>query len=459
MPASLSANLQGYVDQAIIEHNIPALSLAVWQNGQQSLAAAGCLNLNTGVKATPDSIFQIGSITKVMTASLVMQLVDEGKVELDAPVKAYVRDFGVADSKATNTITVRQLLNHTNGMAGDYFPDDRGHEGNLIARYVDRCNLLPLVHSPGVHYSYSNSAFAVAGRLIEVVRGMSWYQVMNAYLFQPLGMQQAIADPTDIIRHRCAMGHVYDGDNTDLWVLSEQAYFTLGMAAAGITPSMSAENLILFARAHMEEGKNQKGEAWLSPASIALMQTPHIELPRMSPVLRKHVGLGWGIHEYLNHEGLQVMVHSGATNGFLSMLQCIPERNIAFAILINGFRPSALEALTNNCLSALMDVSTQYSEPASDKTISELEVICGVYESFNTRISVNCCEQKLTATIIYKLDPLPPLKVELQHESQGCFAACTKDGQRVKNIVFLEQDTQGIPQYLFSGGRQNRRVK
>ena len=66
-----------------------------------------------------------------MTTCLVMQLVDEGRVELDNPVKQYLRDFMIADAEASETITVRQLLNHTSGMAGDFFPDDQGHEGNL----------------------------------------------------------------------------------------------------------------------------------------------------------------------------------------------------------------------------------------------------------------------------------------------------------------------------------------
>ena len=93
----------------------------------------------------------------------------------------------ISDAEASESITVRQLLNHTSGMAGDFFPDDEGHEGNLIARYVDRCNLLPLVNPPGALYSYSNSAFVIAGRLVEVVRGISWYQAMEDYHLQTIG--------------------------------------------------------------------------------------------------------------------------------------------------------------------------------------------------------------------------------------------------------------------------------
>ncbi len=114
-----------------------------------------------------------------MTACLVMQLVDEGRVDLDCSVRDYLRDFQLADDSITQRLTVRQLLNHTSGIGGDFFPDDRGHQGNLIARYVDRCHLLPIVHPAGKMFSYSNSAYTVAGRLVEVVRGMSWYQAIE----------------------------------------------------------------------------------------------------------------------------------------------------------------------------------------------------------------------------------------------------------------------------------------
>ena len=167
----------------------------------------------------------------------------------------------IADAEASETITVRQLLNHTSGMAGDFFPDDQGHQGNLIARYVDRCNLLPLVHPPGALYSYSNSAFVIAGRLVEVVRGVSWYQAMEEYIFKPLGMEHALADPKELIRYRAAMGHIWDGER---WNVSPQPWLPLGMAPCGSTPTMSASDLILFARAHLENGQSSSGQSWLS---------------------------------------------------------------------------------------------------------------------------------------------------------------------------------------------------
>ena len=452
-------NLQAYADNMIKEHNIPAVSLAIWNNDELQQAAAGILNLNTGVTATTDSIFQIGSITKVMTTCLVMQLVDEGRIELDKPVKHYLRDFQIADSEATESITVRQCLNHTNGIAGDFFPDDHGHEGNLIARYVDRCNLLPLIHPVGQMYSYSNSAFGIIGRLVEVVRGTSWYEAMRESIFEPLGMEHAIADPIDVIRYRAAMGHIFDGDNTDRWVLPKQPYLTLGLAPVGSTPAMSAADLITFARAHLEGGLSQSGKRWLSPESISAMQASQIKLPPFSQLSHKHAGLGWGLIDY-HASNTRVVSHAGATKGFLSMLQLIPETNSAFAILMNGFKPTAFEAINRDLMAAVAGIECQ--EPDLEQRpvdLDDLKRYVGRYESMDTLIEVRSQDRTLMATVVYKIDPLPPQTLALKQVEGGCFATFTEDGKRSQNLVFVEENAEGVPAYLFASSRLNNRIQ
>ena len=456
MPTPLT-DLQVYVEDFIEQYEIPALSVALWQDGNLNQAAAGCLNQNTGITATTDAIFQIGSITKVMTTSLMMLFVDKGLINLDKPVKHYLRDFMIADAEATRTITVRQLLNHTSGIAGDYFPDDQGQQGNLIARAVDRCSLLPLVHPVGEMYSYSNAAFCVIGRLIEVVSGLSWYEAMENYIYQPLGMDHAIADPKEMIRYRTAMGHIYDANNKGGWVLPERAFLSLGYAPVGSTPAMSAENLIRFARAHMEEGLNQQGQTWLSADSVQAMQTSQMKLPKISELSTSHAGLGWAIREY-SQEGMRVVGHTGGTRGFYSNLQLVPEKNIAFVALMNAVSPSAMAAVTADLLCALTDVSVEEPEPDSVLPQTQLSHYVGLYESFNTIITVNIKENTLHINIVYKHDPLPPLDLTLRHIEEGLFAAYTPSGERGGNISFLKSDQQGRPQYVFNGGRLNQRL-
>lgn len=455
------SDLQHYADDIVAEHNIPAISLAVWQGGQLRQGASGILNLETGVKATTDSIFQIGSITKVMTASLIMQLVDEEKLNLDKPIKHYLPDFGIADPKASEQITVRQLLNHTSGMAGDFFPDDQGQQGNLIARYVDRCALLPSVHPVGEMFSYSNSAYCVAGRLIEVVRGTSWYQAMNEGIFKPLGMTHAIADPADVIYHRAAIGHVPTGKapgSADAWAIARPAYLSLGLAPAGASVTMSAADLITFARAHMAAGQNSKGERWLSQSAIQMMQTAHIDLPVSSPLNQNHMGLGWMINNF-HQDSRCVYWHSGGTDGSLSMLQIIPEANIAFAVLMNGLDNATMATVNRTLLADLTGLMlNEPDEPSSDQTLEQQQWVCGQYESMYTTMQVARQGEHLSLTLSHKIEPLPPEHYQLRHVEENRFAMYTDEGKRGATLVFLHRDDGGAPQYLFDGGRLNTRV-
>src|SRR5215468_9762092 len=121
---------------ALIEkYDVPGAAVAVLANGEVVDHAAGILHKGTGVEATPDSIFQISSVTKLWTSTLVMQLVDEGLVDLDAPVRTYLPEFRIADEEAAAVITTRMLLSHTAGFEGDIFTDT-GVGDDCIEKYV-----------------------------------------------------------------------------------------------------------------------------------------------------------------------------------------------------------------------------------------------------------------------------------------------------------------------------------
>ncbi len=451
-------DLQAYAESQVADYGIPAVSLATWHNGRLQQAAAGILNTETGVEATPDSIFQIGSITKVMTACLVMQLVDEGRVDLDHLVRDYLRDFQLVDETVAQQLTVRQLLNHTSGIAGDFFPDDNDHQGNLIARHVDRCHLLPIVHPVGKLFSYSNSAYAIAGRLVEVVRGMSWYQAMKEFIYRPLGMGHAIADPIDVIRHRAAIGHVHNQGDPDNLIVSRRPYLSLGQAPCGATPTMSATDLITFARAHLDYGVSQAGNRWLSEQSVKAMQSPGFDLPPVSQIASESLGLGWFLSHYKKQD-VSTFSHGGATLGFLAMLQVLPGQNTAYAILLNGYKPAALRAITRDLLQALGGVDSK-EPPVTDgsRDPALFHAVSGVYESMDCVIEVRHEGERLTAKKTFKVDPLPPQILLLRWIDDYRFAAFTEDGDRAPNLVFLEPDDGGVPRYLFSAKRLNERV-
>src|SRR5213078_3078408 len=117
----------------------------VLQDGKITQAAAGVINLDTGVEATTDTLFQIGSISKVWTTTVIMQLADEGKLDLDAPVQTYLPGFKVADPEVSAAVTLRHLLTHTSGIDGDHF-EDFGRGDDCLERYVDACATLGQTH-------------------------------------------------------------------------------------------------------------------------------------------------------------------------------------------------------------------------------------------------------------------------------------------------------------------------
>jgi CubicO group peptidase (beta-lactamase class C family) len=305
-------DLQGYADSIVEQRGTPALSLAVWHEGKTHCVASGILNVDTGVAATVDALFQIGSVTKSFTASLVMLLAEEGRIDLDRPIKHYLADFHVLDPEATQTITARHLLSHTSGLESDasFHQDDTDEYVNPIARYVDRCFLLPQVHRRiGAAFSYSNAGYVIAGRLIEVIAGLSWRKAVEDRIFKPLNMNHAFADRGQALRYRVAIGHLLSGSDaqTTPSVVSVP-YLPSGMAPTGSVLTMSACALLKFGKAHLSGGQAESGTRWMSEAFTRLMQRAHVDLPAPCLISESKWGLGWALSEC---HGVRMFGHSG----------------------------------------------------------------------------------------------------------------------------------------------------
>ena len=455
-------DLQSYVESLVKKYEVPAVSLAIWHNNQLHRAADCILNSETGVAATPDAIFQIGSITKVFTTSLIMQLVDEGRVELDRPVKHYLRDFQVADADASNSITVRQLLNHTSGLMGDFFPDESDADSNLIARYVDRCSLLPQIHQPGHYYSYCNSAFAIAGRLVEVVSGISWFSAVEERIFKPLNMNHAVSRPSEVLRYRTAIGHELKSGQPATWQPATACYLPLGLASAGSTLTMSATDLIRIAEMFLNEERSETNDIWLSTDAINNMLQTQIQLPPFSKVYNRYAGLGWAKLS-LKSCGTEIIFHNGGTLGQIATLQIIPEQNLAFAALINGNKSGLLEAITEELLAEFADVHIKESEPTTNDDSTELanDTYTGQYRSFDGTYNISLENNKLVAKLTYDFDPTLPENLRLTPIGDNIFATYRENGERLSNIVFLENERIKAnlrKEFLFSNCRLSYRV-
>ena len=193
----------------VAEHGVPGATVAVLAGGQVVTAAGGVTSLRTNVEVDADTVFQIGSITKIWTTTLVMQLVDDGLLDLDQPLLDHLPELVIGDAEAAKVLTTRHLLTHTAGFEGDIFTDT-GRGDDALERYVATLGELPQLFAPGDTFSYNNTAFVVLGRLVEVLRGKPFDELLVERIAQPLGLTSVSPSPYEAILHRAATGHVPD---------------------------------------------------------------------------------------------------------------------------------------------------------------------------------------------------------------------------------------------------------
>ncbi len=174
-------------------------------------AACGVLSTRTGVATTTESVFQIGSITKVWTATVAMQLVDEELISLDSPVLEVVPELRLSDPDVAVQLTLRHLLTHTSGIDGDVFTDT-GRGDDCLERYVELLVDVAQNHPLGATWSYCTSGYSLMGRIIEKVTGGTWDKAMRERLFAPLGLTRTGTLPEDALLHAAAIGHDEEDD-------------------------------------------------------------------------------------------------------------------------------------------------------------------------------------------------------------------------------------------------------
>lgn len=317
--------LAALLGEAVDAHGVPGAACGVLQGGDVEVVADGCANLGTGVEATPDTLFQIGSITKLYTTTLVMQAHSAGVLALDEPVRAQLQEFSVADPGATLEITPRHLLTHTSGIAGDHLHDTGANQDTLM-RYVATLAALGQVHAPDEAYSFCNTGFGVLGRLIEVTTGQVFDRALRHRLVGPLGCTSTLTMPRHLLLRRLAAGHVQEPGGP----ARRQGRWTLTRSngpMGGIV--CTAGDLLAFARMHLESGAGADGTEVLPPAAVDLMREPHTD----TPVPGEAQALGWSSRRW----GDTVVLGQDAdTFGQRAFLRVVPAAGFAVAVLTNS---------------------------------------------------------------------------------------------------------------------------
>jgi len=436
-------------------HGVPGASLAVWTAGVLTEAACGVVNIGTGVPATPDALFQIGSITKLYTTVLCLQLVEEGKLTLDDPVRRWLPDFRVADEKASATLTLRHLLNHTSGIEGDFFRD-AGRGEDRIARFVGMLDTLPQLHAPGAMFSYCNTGFVIAGRLIEVAGGEIWDKAIRRRIAKPLGTPAFSTLPEQAMRHLTPIGHI---GAPGALAVTPIAYLAPSNAPAGSMPMARARDVVAFARMLMGGGVAPDGTRILSGAGVAAMHDMNVVCPRHMNI--DAIGLATFMWDWDGDGRYETFGHDGSTIGQAAWLRYHPESGTAMALLTNGGNGKALAH------DLLREIFGRHAGlvppevPAPDETLKlDPAPYLGTYARSAAIVDIVADGEALvarhrptpeSALVQGAFDvPLKPVDAELFVGTQPGYTL-------PMTYHFLDRGADGRPRFLHQGVRAHRR--
>jgi CubicO group peptidase (beta-lactamase class C family) len=378
------------LQSAVSELNITGASFAYWNGNELVAATAGVRNSATGDPVTRDTVMHIGSITKVLNAVLLMQLVDDEAIRLDDPVAKYLPRLRLRDSQALGQITCEMLLNHTSGIDGDWLPEP-GPDRERIADAIEACADLSQLFAPGEATSYCNIATVIAGFLVQELRGESWYTLIEKRIFEPLEMCHALARVSDAPRFRCSIGDLTDPE-FGASLQTRRPFLSPAFAPAGSTLMTSAADLVTFARALLDGGVGPNGARILSAASTARMATPTTSF--VWP--RYRMALGWMITP------AGVLTHSGVGPGVQSVLFADSRSRRAMALLTNCDRGATLRARITNPILEAWAGSKKAPKPARSDAV-DTRAYEGVYENNLQRFDVRYEDGELWLRVEWKM--------------------------------------------------------
>lgn len=315
----IEAVADSIVHRALATDMAPGITVAVARDGELILEKGyGAADVEMGVVAGPGTVYRIGSITKQFTAAVVMRLVEQGRLSLDAPITDYLPDYPAQG----RTVTIRHLLTHTSGIPsytglGEAFWS-KARLDLTEAELVDLFDDLPYDFEPGADYRYNNSAYYLLGVVIGEVTGTPYAEYLESTLLAGNGLEHTLyCDNTRIVPER-AEGYAY----TEADGLVNAEYISMANpGAAGAMCSTVGDLVRWTERLH--------GGDVVSPSSLAAMTTPTV----LTSGDTTSYGFGLGLGELDGHRKVS---HGGGINGFTSYLAHYPDDGLTVAVLTNS---------------------------------------------------------------------------------------------------------------------------
>lgn len=390
----------------------------------------GVASVETGAPLTPDMLFRLGSTTKMFTASSVVGLAIEGKLDLNAPVSRYISKL----DPAIGQLTANQLLSHTSGLH-DEAPMFGSHDETALGIGIHTWQADFLFAPSGRIYSYSNPGYWLAGYLAETVSGKPYADVIAERIFGPLRMTRSTLRPAMAMTWPLAQGH--EVQNGKPAVIRPAADNASGWPAGSIFSS--ALELSRFVIAFMNDGRLD-GRQVFPPKLIAIMSSPHAEIPGSD----SHYGYGLQLS---TSRGVHWVEHGGSRAGYGSTIRMAPDQKFAVIIVANrsgSGMPKLADAISEAVLA--LDPKSQ-TEPATHALdTAELRRCAGVYVNGNSKIRLDADGGVLKANI------------------DGTTARFTRAGEKFligedqPSKLVLVPDSNGRIEFVFVSGRAFRRT-
>jgi serine beta-lactamase-like protein LACTB, mitochondrial len=314
LPAAVVRQIDEVVEHARSAEQLPAVSIAIAVNGNIVFKKAyGWADLENSVPASTESLFRTASVAKPMTAVGALELAEEGKLELDAPIQKYCPAF----PQKPWPITTRELLGHLSGIRA--YKDREIFNTTHYVNTIDGMSIFkddPLEFEPGTKFGYSTYGYTVIGCVVEGASGEKYTDYMAEHVFKPAGMDHiAVDDVYMIVPHRASGYNLQNGKIINM-PLNDTSYKIPGGGYVA-----TAEDLAKFGAAVMS-GK------LLRPETVRQMWTPQ----KTKDGKDTHYGMGWGKADL---DGETIYAHSGDQPGTRTSLFVIPARKMAFAVMIN----------------------------------------------------------------------------------------------------------------------------
>lgn len=370
-PAEVGAFLDEVVPAAIARYNVPGATVAVVKDGKLVVARGyGYSDLANRTPVNADNtLFRIGSISKLFTWTSGMQLVEEGKIDPDADVNTYLKDFKIPDTYPGQPVTMRHLMTHTAGFEdSSRLMSWSSYDDMISIRQYCAGNIPARVNPPGSVTSYSNYGTTLAAVVVEDVSGMPFAQYLQSHILDPLGMKNtSISEPLpDDLRARLTNGYSFTGSEN---AASDDYIFVIGPAGS---ISSTSSDMARFMIAHLENGRYGNATI-LSPGTAEEM---HAESFMNDP---RVAGVCLGFYETF-YNGRRLIGHGGDTDLFHSELVLFPDEKTGF--FVSGSSTGG-RGLRNALKTAFMDhyyPAEPQAVPEPDPSVSAaLQKYAGMY--------------------------------------------------------------------------------